>query len=82
MSGNPCRASSAEPGEMLALAMDPAEGLVLAVEPAPKALESPLLLGATGAVHLADDTLALTGVRGEPGTESELIVVLASLTNL
>lgn len=63
-------------GDAVRLPLAGTEALVLEVSPAPVGVERPLLLGAVGSAALDGESLELTGVRGEIGTERGLAVLL------
>jgi hypothetical protein len=63
-------------GEKVHLLMAGADAVVLEVAPAPESIQQPLLAGAVGQAALNGERLDLTGVRGEMGTEQELVIAL------
>jgi hypothetical protein len=63
-------------GSEFAMTLPGREAAVLEVFPAPKEVEVPVLFNALGDVRLSSGRVYLTGVRGEPGTERELCVLL------
>ena len=63
-------------GDKVVLPMPGAEALVLEATPAPEVLEGPLLMGGIGRIGLTGDTLSLTDLPGEIGSEKELRVVI------
>ena len=63
-------------GDRVSLTMDGASAVVLELSPAPAAPAAPVLFGAPGRATLAGGELTLTGVRGEAGTSTTLLVWL------
>jgi hypothetical protein len=63
-------------GDNVRMPVAGAEAVVLEVAPAPDSLEQPWLAGAVGQAALNGQRLDLSGVRGETGTEQELVVAL------
>jgi hypothetical protein len=62
-------------GDRLSVEMDGGSALVLRIEPAATARQ-PVLFGSVGSASLEGGTLRLDGVRGEVGTEQELLALL------
>jgi xylan 1,4-beta-xylosidase len=69
-------------GDTVTLPMAGADALVLELAPAPKTLQDPLLLGACGKASRRGDSLELTEVLGEVGTQRSLAVVLDTATTI
>ncbi len=65
-------------GDRVQIPMSGTEAVVLEVAPAPEPLSEPLLAGAVGNAAVNGRSLVLTGVRGEVGTEQEIVVALPS----
>ena len=70
-----------EMGDKVVYPMRATESVVLEIAPAPEAVKEPLLFGATGLAVLKGDRLdrnrlIVEGIRGEPGTERDILVVL------
>ncbi len=63
-------------GDTVVVELDGGSAMALALTPAPTVIRSPLLFGATGTATLGGGTLAVRGVRGEPGTSTTLTVAL------
>jgi hypothetical protein len=63
-------------GDKLPVALAGADALALEISPAPTSVEKPLVLGVIGAATAKGGKLELSGVRGEPGTERRISVVL------
>lgn len=63
-------------GDIVRVALDGGSALVLEVAPAPVSVTQPIAFGAPGSVRLAGDALELTGVRGEPGADTRVTVLL------
>ncbi len=63
-------------GDQVRLPMTGAEAVVLEVMPAPDSIEQPWLAGTVGRAILSGKRLELTDVRGEMGTEQDLVVAL------
>ena len=63
-------------GRKVTLPMTGASAIVLALEPLGKGLDKPLLSGCAGAAALEGGQLILTNVAGEPGTRSDISVML------
>jgi hypothetical protein len=64
-------------GDQVSVDVDGGTAMVLEVQPA-GAQTGPLLFGAPGTATLEGGTLALTGVRGQTGTSTDLFVLLPS----
>ena len=63
-------------GDRVSLAMDGGSALVLELQPATLPATSPMLFNGVGTATLTPAGLEVAGVRGEPGTEVDLLVAL------
>ena len=63
-------------GQKVKLAMTGASAIVLEIEPLAATLDKPLLSGAPGQAALEGGTLKLSKVAGQPGTKSDISVLL------
>lgn len=63
-------------GDTISVPLAGTEAMALEVRPAPEHIDQPVLFGAIGEVKVSAGKLALTGVRGEPGSEREIAVAL------
>lgn len=63
-------------GDRVPIALDGGSALALQIEPAPAAVRDPMLFNAPGVVSLEGNALEASGVKGEAGTESTLLVLL------
>jgi len=63
-------------GQQVTLPMRGASALVIELVPLPERIEHAMLLNSVGDIALANGTLELTGVSGEPGSDRSLAVLL------
>jgi len=70
------RAGPLQHGQKVKLSMNGASAIVLGLEPLDAKLAKPLLAGCPGQVALEGDKLKLTDVAGEPGTMSDISIIL------
>ena len=64
-------------GDRVTLPMDGTSAIVLEVKPAPASVNSPLLFNVPGEGRVEAGVLKLTGVKGEPGSESKALVLVS-----
>lgn len=69
-------------GDDVQIAMDGGSAMVLALEPAPVAVTKPILFGVTGEAVVSDGILSLAGVRGETGSEADILVATPAGTTV
>ena len=69
-------------GQKVKLAMTGASAIVLAVEPLGEKIDKPLLAGCPGEASLEGGKLKLTKVAGQPGTKSDISVILPGKTRI
>ncbi len=63
-------------GDRVSIEMDGASAQVLELSPAPEAISAPVLFNVPGRASLADGLLELSGVKGEPGTWQNPLVLV------
>ncbi len=63
-------------GDAVSLPLDGVRAMVFEIQPADYKVTKPILFNTVGSVDLRNDRLILSGVRGEYGTRSELLVAL------